>query len=563
MSESSRNQEERSLHFIQRIIEDDLATGKHTSIVTRFPPEPNGYLHIGHAKSICLNFGLAEAYQGRCHLRFDDTNPEKEEMEYIESIQKDVQWLGFDWKEHLYFASDYFQQLYDIAELLIKKGKAYVDSLTPEEVKEYRGTLTKPGRPSPDRERSVEENLDLFRSMRAGDFPDGTYVLRAKIDMESPNLNMRDPALYRIKHASHPRTGSQWCIYPMYDYTHPLSDAFEGITHSICTLEFEDHRPLYDWCVIESEFPHQPRQIEFARLNLTYTVMSKRRLLNLVRDGHVEGWSDPRMPTISGIRRRGYPPQAIRDFSERIGVAKTYSTVDFALLEHCVREDLNIHAPRAMAVLDPLKVVITNYPEDQVEFLEADNNPEDPSAGSRSIPFSRELFIEREDFMEHPPKKFFRLSPGKEIRLKHAYYVTCTDVVKDDEGTVIELHCTYDPASRGGWTDDGRKVKGTSHWVSASHAWESDVIIYDKLFTSEVPGAETGDYLDDFNPDSKQVIPGCKLEPSLKETAPGTNVQFLRKGYFFSDPDVSQPGNPVFIKTVGLKDTWAKKMKQS
>ncbi len=556
MAESSRN-------FIERIIEDDLASGKHTDIVTRFPPEPNGYLHIGHAKSICLNFGLANSYSGRCHLRFDDTNPEKEEMEYIESIQEDVSWLGFDWGNHLYFASDYFQQLYDIAVLLIKKGKAYVDSLSAEQIREYRGTLTRPGRPSPDRDRPIEENLDLFTRMKAGEFKDGKYVLRAKIDMASPNLNMRDPALYRIKHASHPRTGNDWCIYPMYDYTHPLSDAFEGITHSICTLEFEDHRPLYDWAVIESEYPHQPRQIEFARLNLTYTVMSKRRLLTLVKEGYVEGWNDPRMPTISGIRRRGYTPEAIRDFSERIGVAKTYSTVDLALLEHCVREDLNKRAQRVMAVLDPLKVVITNYPEDKVEYLEAENNPEDPDAGKRMIPFSRELFIEREDFMENPPKKFFRLSPGNEIRLKHAYYITCDEVIKDGDGRITKLLCSYDPESRGGWTEDGRRVKGTSHWVSASHAWETEVILYDKLFTSENPGGTSGNYLEDLNPASKQVITGCMLEPSLKEAPPGVHLQFLRKGYFFTDPQTSVPGNPTFAQIVGLKDAWSRKMNKS
>ncbi len=559
---AENTEEKRSLNFIERIIEDDLASGKHDHIVTRFPPEPNGYLHIGHAKSICLNFGTAEKYGGRCHLRFDDTNPEKEEMEYIESIQKDVRWLGFDWSSHLYFASDYFQQLYEIALLLIRKGKAYVDSLTPEQIREYRGTLTEPGRPSPDRDRPVEENLELFERMKQGEFPDGTYVLRAKIDMASPNLNMRDPALYRIKHASHPRTGDAWCIYPMYDYTHPLSDAFEGITHSLCTLEFEDHRPLYDWATAESEYPHQPRQIEFARLNLTYTVMSKRILLTLVRDGYVESWDDPRMPTISGIRRRGYPPEAIRAFSERIGVAKSNSTVDFALLEHCVREELNKRANRVMAVLDPLKVIITNYPEDQVEHVEAVNNPEDPDGGTRMIPFSRELYIEREDFMEDPPKKFFRLSPGREIRLKHAYYITCNEAIKDESGKITALLCTYDPDSRGGWTEDGRKVKGTSHWVSAPHAWETDVIIYDKLFTQEIPGEHTGSIFDDLNDQSKQVLKGCMLEPSLQEAEPGRYLQFLRKGYFFSDPKLSGPGCPVFIRTATLKDPWSKKMKQ-
>ncbi len=562
MAEITGNNEERSLNFIERIIEDDLSSGKHSSIVTRFPPEPNGYLHIGHAKAICLNFSLAEKYQGRCHLRFDDTNPEKEETEYIDSIQEDVRWLGFDWGEHLYFASDYFQQLYEIAVFLIKKGKAYVDSLSPEEIREYRGTLTKPGKPSPDRDRPIEENLELFERMKDGEFPDGEYVLRAKIDMASPNLNMRDPALYRIKHARHPRTGSTWCIYPMYDYTHPLSDAFEEITHSLCTLEFEDHRPLYDWTVIESEYPHQPRQIEFARLNLTYTVMSKRILLTLVREGYVDGWNDPRMPTICGIRRRGYPPEAVKEFSDRIGVAKANSTVDFALLEHCVREDLNKRALRFMAVLDPIKVVITNYPEDTVEYLEAVNNPEDPDAGTRQVPFSREVYIEREDFMESPPKKFFRLAPGREIRLKHAYYITCNEVIKDEAGNITELKCTYDPQSRGGWTDDGRKVKGTSHWVSAAHAWESDVVFYETLFSCEIPGERTGNILDDLNPQSKQVLSGCRLEPALKEVQPGTYLQFLRKGYFFSDPVKSEPGSPVFIRTVSLKDTWSKILKK-
>jgi len=566
MDDSSARQtdaEKRSKHFIERIIDQDLDAGTHTSVVTRFPPEPNGYLHIGHAKSICLNFGLAEEYGGTCHLRFDDTNPEKEEQEYIESIERDVAWLGFDWGDHLYYASDYFEELYTAAVQLIQNGKAYVDSLSAEKIREYRGTLTEPGRPSPDRERSVEDNLKLFQEMREGKYRNGEFVLRAKIDMNSPNLNMRDPTLYRIKHAVHPRTGDAWCIYPMYDFTHPLSDALEGITHSICTLEFEDHRPLYDWAVQETSITdHEPKQIEFARLNLSCTVMSKRILLRLVREGYVDGWDDPRMPTISGIRRRGYTPEAVREFSDRIGVAKTNSTVDFALLEHCVREDLNKRAKRAMAVLDPVKVVIVNYSEDKVEWFEGENNPEDSSMGTRSIPFTRELFIERDDFMIDPPKKYFRLAPGREIRLKHAYYITCTDYRTDADGTVEEIICTYDPASRGGWTDDGRKVKGTSHWVSASHAWETDVIMYDKLFDAEIPGGRTGNLFDDLNESSKQVLSGCMLEPSLKESQPGEHVQFLRKGYFFSDPNISEPGKPVFHSVVGLRDSWAKKMKQ-
>ena len=558
------NENESSLNFIERVIEKDLAEGRHDGrVVTRFPPEPNGYLHIGHAKSICLNFGLAEKYNGRCHLRFDDTNPEKEEIEYIESIKEDVHWLGFDWGEHEYFASDYFEQLYEYALVLIKAGKAYVDSLSPEEIREYRGTLKQPGKESPDRSRPVEENLDLFERMRKGEFEEGTYVLRAKIDMASGNLNMRDPTLYRIKKVKHHRTGETWTIYPMYDFTHPLSDAIEGVTHSICTLEFEDHRPLYDWVVEESGIEHQPRQYEFARLNLNYTVMSKRKLLKLVRDGYVDGWDDPRMPTISGFRRRGYTPKAIRDFAERIGVAKANSTIDIALLEHCLREDLNKRAQRVMAVIDPVKVIIDNYPEDQEEWLEAVNNPEDESAGSRTVPFSRELYIEREDFMEDPPKKFFRLAPGREVRLKHAYYITCVDVKKNPAtGEIEEIHCTYDPQSRGGWTEDGRKVKGTSHWVSARHAVEAEVRIYDHLFTSENPGEATGEFLDDVNPQSLQIVKHAKLEPSLKDAKAGEFYQFLRKGYFCVDTKYSAPGQPVFNRTVSLKDTWAKLKKK-
>lgn len=567
--ENSDNQEREtagseSLNFIERVIEKDIAEGKNGGkVITRFPPEPNGYLHIGHAKSICLNFGLAEKYGGRCHLRFDDTNPAKEEVEYIESIKRDVRWLGFDWKEHEYYASDYFDKLYELAEKLIQDGKAYVDSLSPEKIREYRGTLKEPGIESPDRSRPPEESLELFRRMRAGEFEEGQYVLRAKIDMASGNLNMRDPTLYRIKKTDHHRTGESWTIYPMYDFTHPLSDAIEGVTHSICTLEFEDHKPLYDWMVEETEFPHQPRQYEFARLNLNYTVMSKRKLLQLVEGGYVERWDDPRMPTISGFRRRGYTPEAIRDFAERIGVAKTNSTVDIALLEHCLRDDLNARAPRAMAVLRPLKLIIDNYPEGEVEWFEAENNPEDPSEGSRNIPFSRELYIEQDDFMEDPPKKFFRLAPGREVRLKYAYYVKCTDVVKDPEtGEVTEVHCTYDPASRGGWTDDGRKVKGTSHWVSAEHAFEATVRLYDRLFTTENPGAQTGNFLDDLNSESIEVIEEAKLEPSLGEAKPEQFFQFLRKGYFTVDPVYSEEGAPVFNRSVSLRDTWAKLKKK-
>ena len=563
-SENEAKEKKSSLNFIERIIEEDVRNGKHDGqVITRFPPEPNGYLHIGHAKSICLNFGLAKKYGGRCHLRFDDTNPEKEEQEYIDSIKRDVHWLGFDWGEHEYYASDYFDRLYDFALLLIRKGKAYVDGLSPEQIREYRGTLTEPGKESPDRSRSVEENLDLFERMRKGEFAEGTYVLRAKIDMASGNLNMRDPALYRIKKIEHHRTGETWTIYPMYDFTHPLSDALESITHSICTLEFEDHRPLYDWVIQESEIVHQPRQYEFAQLNLNYTVMSKRKLLQLVRENCVDGWDDPRMPTISGLRRRGYTPEAIRDFADRIGVAKANSTIDFALLEHCLREDLNQRAGRVMAVLDPLKLVIDNYPEDKVEWMEAENNPEDPEAGSRKIPFSRNLYIEREDFMENPPKKFFRLAPGREIRLKHAYYVTCVNVIKDPaSGEIREVHCTYDPESRGGWTGDGRKVRGTSHWVSAEQAIPARVHLYSHLFTTETPGDRTGNFLDDLNPDSLEVIDEAQLEPSLREAKPGQLFQFLRKGYFCVDSKYSADGQLVFNRTVSMKDSWAKMQKK-
>ena len=566
-------------NFIEDIIEEDLKRGRNDGRVhTRFPPEPNGYLHIGHAKAICLNFGIAAKYGGLCNLRFDDTNPTKEDVEYVESIQEDIRWLGFDWEDRLFYASDYFEQLYEFAIELIKAGKAYVCDLSPEEIKEYRGTLTEPGRESPYRNRSVEENLDLFRRMRAGEFPDGSRVLRAKIDMASPNLNMRDPVLYRILRTTHHRTGDKWCIYPMYDFAHPLSDALEGITHSICTLEFEDHRPLYDWLIENVSVPSRPRQIEFARLNLSYTVMSKRKLLELVKRGIVSGWDDPRMPTISGLRRRGYTPESIRTFCERIGVAKANSVVDIALLEHCVREDLNRRARRVMAVLRPLRVVIDNYPEDKVEWLEAVNNPEDPSMGTRKVPFSRVLYIERDDFMEDPPPKFYRLAPGREVRLRYAYFIKCTDVVKDERtGEVTELHCTYDPDTLGGSAPDGRRVKATLHWVSATHALEAEVRLYDRLFTKEDPGVEE-DFLSCVNPDSLKVLTGCKVEPSLAGAVPGDRFQFERLGYFCVDPDSSEARGGaagdracgesaarrlVFNRTVDLKDEWAKLQKAS
>ncbi len=561
MDNGKEKKEAEKKDFIRQIIDEDNRTGKHGgSVVTRFPPEPNGYLHIGHAKSICLNFGIALDYGGRCHLRFDDTNPEKEELEYIESIERDVRWLGFDWGEHLYYASDYFEQLYHYAEELIRRGKAYVDSLTQEEIREYRGTLTEPGKESPYRNRSVEENLDLFRRMKEGEFADGEHVLRAKIDMASPNVVMRDPAIYRIKNLAHPRSGDRWCIYPMYDFAHGLSDAIEGVTHSICTLEFEIHRPLYDWFLIELDLNHKPRQIEFARLNINYTVMSKRKLLRLVREGHVAGWDDPRMPTISGLRRRGYTAVSIRTFCDRIGVAKAASVVDIALLDHCLREDLNARARRRMAVLKPLRLVIDNYPEGKTEWLEGENNPEDPGMGSRKLPFSKIIYIEQDDFMEHPPKKFFRLAPGREIRLKHAYYITCVDVVKDeDSGEVIEVHCTYDPETKGGWSEDGRKVKGTSHWVSEAHAVDAEVRLYEHLFTRENPDEpeEGKDFTDYINPNSLVVLKGCKIEPELADSEPGESFQFLRQGYFCVDPD-STKGKPVFNRTVSLRDTWAK-----
>jgi glutaminyl-tRNA synthetase len=550
-----------SRDFIREIIDRDNETGKHGGRVhTRFPPEPNGYLHIGHAKSICLNFGIAEEYGGLCNLRFDDTNPTKESEEYVNSIMEDVRWLGFDWGDRLFYASDYFQTLYEYAIKLITKGRAYVCDLSGDEVREYRGTLTAPGRESPYRNRSIAENLELFERMKAGEFPNGSRTLRAKIDMAHGNINMRDPVLYRILHASHHRTGDAWCIYPTYDFTHGQSDSIERITHSICTLEFEDHRPLYDWCIRELEI-FAPQQIEFARLNLTYTVMSKRMLMELVNGKHVSGWNDPRMPTISGLRRRGYTPEAIRTFCDRIGVAKRESTVDLALLEHTIREDLNKRAARVLAVLKPLKVVIENYPEDQTEELEAINNPEDPSAGSRMVPFSREIYIEQDDFREDPPKKFHRLFPGSEVRLRYAYFITCKDVVKDERtGEIIELRCTYDPASRGGHSPDGRKVKGTIHWVSAKHAIDAEIRLYDTLFAKENPlDVEEGeDFTSALNPRSLETLTGGKLEPGLADARPGDLYQFERQGYFCVDAVDSRLGRPVFNRTVTLRDTWAK-----
>jgi glutaminyl-tRNA synthetase len=560
MSEADIAIEEAPRDFIRDIVRADLAAGRSETVVTRFPPEPNGYLHIGHAKSMCLNFGVAQEFGGRCHLRFDDTNPIKEEHEYIEAIEADVRWMGFDWGAHLYHASDHFETLYAWAEHLIKNGKAYVDDLSAEDIRAHRGTLTEPGRDSPDRERPAEESLDLFRRMRAGEFPDGARVLRARIDMASGNMNLRDPVLYRILHARHPRSGDAWCIYPTYDFAHGQSDAIEGVTHSLCTLEFEDHRPLYDWLIENLPVPTVPRQYEFARLNLAYTVLSKRRLIQLVADGHVKGWDDPRMPTLCGLRRRGFPPAAIRDFCQRIGVAKADNLVEVALLEHCARELLNKTAERRMAVLRPLKVVIENYPEGETEALEAVNNPEDPGAGTRPVPFSRELYIEAGDFMEEPPKKFFRLAPGREVRLRYAYFITCREAVKDAAGNITELRCSYDPATRGGDAPDGRKVKGTIHWVSAAHAIPAEVRLYDHLFTEPVPGAG-GDVLDDLNPDSLTVLETCRLEPSLAEATMGAPLQFERQGYFCPDPD-STPKRPVFNRTVALRDTWAKIQKR-
>lgn len=546
-------------NFIRDIIVDDLKTGKFQGRVhTRFPPEPNGYLHIGHAKSICLNFGLAAEFGGKCNLRFDDTNPEKEEQEYVDSIIDTVHWLGFDWEGRLFYASDYFDQLYAWAVQLIKAGKAYVCDLNAEEVRRYRGTLTEPGIESPYRNRSAEENLDLFERMRAGEFPDGARTLRSKIDMASPNLNLRDPVMYRILRATHHRTGDKWCIYPMYDFTHGQSDSIETITHSICTLEFEDHRPLYDW-YCENLGIYHPQQIEFDRLNLTYTLLSKRKLLKLVQDGHVRGWDDPRMPTLSGIRRRGYTPEAIRNFCANIGVSKTNGTLELAMLEHYVREDLNRRAQRVMAVLRPLRVVIDNYPEGQVEEMEAVNNPEDAAAGTRKVPFSRVLYIEQEDFREDPPKQYYRLSPGREVRLRYGYFITAKSVIKNDKGEVVEVHCTYDPATRGGNAPDGRKVKSTIHWVSAGHALDAEVRLYDNLFSKENPNEETEgkDFTANLNPNSLEVLGGCKVEPFLSGAAPLTGFQFERLGYFCVDRD-SSPGRLVFNRTAALRDTWAK-----
>ncbi|MBT3359002.1 MAG: glutamine--tRNA ligase/YqeY domain fusion protein [Rhodospirillales bacterium] len=556
MSEADTKNSEEPRDFIRDIIRADLDARKHEGVVTRFPPEPNGYLHIGHAKSICLNFSIAEEFGGRCNLRFDDTNPAREEQEYIDSIQEDVRWLGFDWGDHLHYASDYFDQLYAWAEHLIEAGKAYVDDLSADEIRAHRGTLTEPGKNSPYRDRSPAENLDLFRRMRAGEFADGTRVLRAKIDMASGNMNLRDPVMYRIVHESHPRTGDAWCIYPTYDFTHGQSDSIEHITHSICTLEFEDHRPLYDWYLDNIDAPSRPRQYEFSRLNVSHTIVSKRYLRQLVDEGHVRGWDDPRMPTISGMRRRGLPAAALRDFAKRVGVTKSNNVIEVALLDHCAREYLNKKALRRMAVLDPLKVVIENYPEDQTEELDAVNNPEDADAGKRKVSFGREIYIERSDFMEDAPRKFFRLAPGREVRLRYAYFITCTDVIKNDAGEVVELRCTYDPATRGGDSPDGRKVKGTLHWVSAAHAVPAEIRLYDHLFSRADPGAD-GNFLDDVDPDSLSVMEGGLLEPALADAPQGEAVQFERQGYFCVDPD-STPEKLVFNRTVALRDSWAK-----
>ena len=562
----STPEEKTSVDFIRAIIQEDNRTGKHDGRVhTRFPPEPNGYLHIGHAKSICLNFGIAnENPGGLCNLRFDDTNPEKEDVEYVDSIKEDVRWLGFDWDDREYFASDYFDQLYDFAVTLIKKGKAYACDLPADKMREYRGTATEPGKPSPGRSRSVEENLDLFERMKNGEFKEGEFVLRAKIDLASPNFHMRDPVIYRVRHVHHHRTGDKWCIYPMYDYTHCISDSIEKITHSICTLEFEDHRPLYDWILDELEVFH-PQQIEFARLNMTYTVMSKRKLLELVQGNYVSGWDDPRMPTICGMRRRGVTPEALREFCKTIGVTKFNSMTDKVVLENCIRDHLNQVAPRVMGVLNPLRVVIENYPEGTSEELDAVNNPNDESAGMRKVPFSKVIYIEKEDFMEDPPKKFFRLSPGKEVRLRYAYFVTCVDVIKDDAGEVIELRCTYDPETKGGNAPDGRKVKATIHWVSESHAVDAEVRLYDHLFSTPDPEdlPEGEDYKTNLNPSSLKVLAGCKMEPSLKAAESGSRFQFERLGYFCVDSRDSTDENPVFNRTVTLRDTWAKLEKQA
>lgn len=554
---------EKPLDFIRQIITEDLKTGKHSTPVTRFPPEPNGFLHIGHAKSICLNFGIASEFNGRCYLRFDDTNPSKEETAYVQAIKEDVEWLGFDWGDNLFYSSDYFDQLYDFALDLIRKEKAFVCDLSADEMREHRGTLTEPGKESPYRNRTVEENLKLFQGMKNGDFEEGSHVLRAKIDMASPNLNMRDPIIYRIMNVHHHRTGDKWCIYPMYDYTHCLSDAIEEITHSLCTLEFEDHRPLYDWVLDTLETPVHPQQIEFARLNLTYTVMSKRKLMQLVRDSHVSGWDDPRMLTVSGLRRRGYTPASIREFCKEIGIGKKESWIDMGVLENAVRNDLNIAAPRVMGVLDPLKVVITNYPEGTVEDIEAKNHPQNPEMGLRTLPFSREIYIERTDFMENAPKKFFRLDIGREVRLRYAYFITCVSVVKDeDSGEVTELHCTYDPETYGGNAPDGRKVKGTIHWVSAEQAEKCEIRLYDRLFNIENPDEDKDvDFKEHLNPDSLTSLSNCLVEPSLADAKPGTCVQFERQGYFCVDSRDSRPDALVFNRTVGLRDSWAKKKK--
>jgi len=545
--------------FVRAIVAEDIKTGKwHGRVATRYPPEPNGFLHIGHAVHVCLNFNIAEEFGGQCHLRFDDTNPVKEEEEYVEAIKDDIRWLGFDWGEHLYYASDYFEQLYEYAVQLIKAGKAYVCDLTAEETRQYRGTLTEPGKNSPYRDRSIKENLDLFERMRKGEFPDGSRILRAKIDMASPNILMRDPVMYRIMHTPHHRTGDTWCIYPTYDWAHGQSDSIEGITHSVCTLEFENHRPIYDWFLDELGV-HHSQQIEYARINVSYTVTSKRKLLQLVQQGHVNGWDDPRMPTLRGLRRKGYTPEVIREFAKLAGVSKFNTIMDVALLEHCLRQDLNKYSPRVMAVLRPLKVIIDNYPQDQTEQLDAVNNPEDPDAGMRKVPFSKELYIERDDFMENPPKKFFRLSPGREVRLRYAYFITCTDVIKDENGEIIELHCTYDPATRGGDSPDGRKVKATLHWVSATHALKAQVRLYDHLFTNQNPddAPEGEDFTANLNPNSMEILESCRVEPSLANAKPLTRYQFERLGYFCVDPDSSNH-MPVFNRTVTLRDTWAK-----
>lgn len=547
-------------NFIQSIIEEDLQTGKVEKVHTRFPPEPNGYLHIGHAKAICIDFGMAEKFNGLYNLRFDDTNPSKEDTEYVDSIIEDVKWLGFDWEDRLFYASDYYDRFYEYALVLIKKGLAYVDDLSADEIRDYRGTLTQPGKESPFRNRSVEENLDLFERMKNGEFANGEKVLRAKIDMASPNMNMRDPVIYRILKTSHHRTGDKWCIYPMYDFAHPLEDALENITHSLCSLEFEDHRPLYDWFLEKLEIENPPHQYEFARLNLSYTIMSKRKLLELVQGNYVDGWDDPRMPTLSGLRRRGYTPSSIRRFCDTIGVAKTYSVIDYGILEHCIREELNTDAQRVMAVLHPVKVIIDNYPDDLTEEMDVENNPEKPDSGTRKVPFCKELYIDRDDFLEDPPKKYFRLKPDGEVRLKNAYIIKCNSFVKDSDGQITEIHCTYDPASRGGNSPDGRKVKGTIQWVSARHAIDAEVRLYDHLFTKENPDdvPEGGDYKDNLNPESLTIIKDCKLEPSLKEARPGEAYQFIRTGYFCVDNKEIKNGNLVFNRTVSLKDSWAK-----